>query len=117
VCFGTVEEGTVVRVVSEADWRIFREIRGRALEAFAEQVLREVDAICSDQTRGAHERYLEVHRLLDERDRSLAKAFDHVSRSRMLEHLAAMSLLGLVSAEDLADLSPETQEYVRVLSD
>lgn len=107
----------MVRDVSEADWRIFRKVRERALEAFAEQVLQEIAEICSDQTRGAHERYLEVFRLLDERDRSLATAFDHVSRSRMLEHLAAMRLLGLVAEEDLANLSPETQARVRLLGE
>jgi hypothetical protein len=35
----------------------------------------------------------------------------------MLEHLVAMRALGLVAREDLAGMSPETQERVRLLAE
>lgn len=102
--------------VPEIDWKVFRSLRERALERFAEHVLGELTRICSDRSSSAHERYLRIHRLLAERDRSMATAFDHLSRSRMLQHLAlaAMTALGLVEAEDLSNLSRETQDRVRV---
>jgi hypothetical protein len=103
--------------VPEADWRIFRTLRERALERFAQQILDELASVCSDRTRVAHERYLEIHRLLRERDRAMADAFDYLSRSRMLLHLAAMRSLGLLDAGDLEGMSEGTRERVRFLTD
>ena len=103
--------------VPESDWRIFRTLRERALERFAEQILGELATLCSDGSRGAHERYLEVHRLLRDRDRAMAAAFDHLSRSRMLLQLAAMRSLGLVDPGDLEGMSQGTQERIRLLTE
>jgi hypothetical protein len=103
--------------VPEADWRIFRTLRERALERFAEQILDELATVCSDRSRDAAERYGEVWGLLRERDRAMADAFDHLSRSRMLLHLAAMRSLGLVDAGDLEGMSHATQERVRLLTE
>jgi hypothetical protein len=103
--------------VPEADGRIFRTLRERALERFAEQILDELATVCSDRSRGAHERYLQVCRLLRERDRAMADAFDYLSRSRMLLQLAAMRSLGLLDAGDLETMSQATQERVRLLTE
>jgi hypothetical protein len=103
--------------VPEADWRIFRTLRERALERFAEQILDELATICSARGRSAHERYLEAWRLLRERDRAMADAFDYLRRSRMLPQLAAMRALGLVDAGDLEPMSKTTRERVHLLTE
>lgn len=107
----------MTREVPEADWRVFRKLREEALERLSEQILDEVARICADRTRGAHERYLEVFQLLRDRDRAMAGAFDYLSRSRMVQHLAAMKALGLVDTSDLSGMSRETQERVRILTE
>lgn len=73
--------------------------------------------VCPDRSGSAHERYLEVWRFLRERDREMAPAFDYLSRSRMVEHLAAMIVLELLEPDDLSAMSCETQERVRVLTE
>ena len=107
----------MTREVPEADWKVFRQLRDRALERFAEQILGEVAGICVDQIHPPHERYLEVWRVLREHDMAMAGAFDHLSRSRMFTHLAPMKALGLVDAADLSRMSTETQERIRVLTE
>src|SRR5512134_1569337 len=76
----------------ETDWRVFRELREVALDRFCRRVLEEATRICSDTSRGPHERYLEIYRLLQARDESLGRAFDDPRRSRMLWQLAAIAL-------------------------
>jgi hypothetical protein len=105
------------REVPEHDWKIFRRLREEALEAFSRQILNELVTICSERNRTAYERYGEVHRLLRDRDRSMAEAFDYLSRSRMLQHLAAMRELGLVRPEDLTGMSHQTQDRIRLLTE
>ena len=107
----------MAKEVPEADWRSFRILRERALERFAEQVLDELASVCSDRSRGAHVRYLEIHRVLKERDRAMASAFDYLSRSRMLLQLATMTSLGLVSEDDLEGMSRATRDRVRLLTE
>jgi hypothetical protein len=47
----------------------------------------------------------------------MADAFDYLSRSRMLLHLASMRSLGLLDAGDLEDMSEGTRERVRLLTE
>jgi len=105
------------RGVPEQDWKIFRKLRDEALARLSQRVLDDLGRMCADRSGSAYERYLEVHRFLRERDREMANAFDHLSRSRMVEHLAAMIALGLVEPHDLTAMSSETRERVQVLTD
>lgn len=103
--------------VPERDWRIFRKVRDDALHRLSQRVLDDLARMCADRSISAHERYLEVWRFLRERDREIATAFDYLSRSRMVQHLAAMIVLELLKPDDLSAMSWETRERVRVLTD
>lgn len=102
--------------ISESDWRIFRQLREVALDRFSRRVLEEAARICADTSRGPHERYLELYRLLEARDQSLGRAFDDPRRSRMLWQLAAIRALGVLEDEELAGLSPESRRQVEALA-
>ncbi len=103
------------RKVPEADWREFRKLREVALEKLSGQILDDVVRVCTDHSGSAHDRYLEVWRILRNRDRDMAGAFDSLSRSRMIQHLAAMIALGLLEVGDLEHMSHDTQELIRLL--
>ena len=62
--------------VPESDWKIFRELRVVALERFCKRVLEELEPLRLDTSRSHHERYLDVFRLLQNRDEELAHAFN-----------------------------------------
>jgi hypothetical protein len=100
-----------MRTIREADWKIFKQVRETALQQFCRQVLDDIDAISRDEALPAHERYLEVYKLIQARDRKLCAGFDGLSRSRAIVQLMFIRKLGLISSDELARFSPEVQQY------
>jgi hypothetical protein len=101
--------------VPESDWKLFREIRGMALDRFCRRVLEEVDVLRLDASRSHHERYLALFRLLQNRDEQLAYAFNDPRRSRMIAQLAAIHAYGLLEAGELAGFTARTRATVESL--
>jgi hypothetical protein len=99
----------------ESDWKLFRQLREHALERFCERVFQELRPILGDGERTYHERYIEIFRLLKERDRELATAFDNPARSRMLEQLAAMQAHELLEPDELGRFTEGTRAAVQLL--
>jgi hypothetical protein len=104
------------RDVPEADWKLFRELRAKALERFCERVLGEIGKLAAAADSSFHARYLEVYRQIDDRDKELARAFNDMRRSRMVEQLTLMCALGLIEDEELLKFSDHTQVVVGFLT-
>ena len=104
------------RSISEADWKVFRQLRVVALERFCERALAEVGALASSTDKSAHERYLAVFRLLEQRDRELADAFNGARRSTALRQLALIQSHRLLTEEEMGRFSPDTREAVQLLA-
>jgi hypothetical protein len=102
--------------ISEADWKVFRQFRVVALERFCRRALEEVSRLASGTDNSAHERYLAVFRLIEQRDRELADAFDAARRSTALRQLALIRSHGLLTEEEMGRFTPETREAVRLLA-
>ncbi len=102
--------------IREADWRVFRELRRRALERFCQRALSEVDRIVSDSNRGAHERYLAAFELLERRDRELANAFNDQRRSTAVQQLAYIKSLDLLTKEEMTRFSTEVRDVIAFLA-
>jgi hypothetical protein len=100
--------------ISEADWKLFRQLHPLALERFCERVLAEVGRLASETDKSAHERYLAVFQLLQQRDKELAEAFDDLRRSTAWRQLAVIRSRGLLTEEEFARFSPGTQGAVQV---
>jgi hypothetical protein len=100
----------------ESDWKVFRELRERALERFCKRVLEEMELIRADESRSHHSRYLSVYRLLRDRDRQLADAFNAPRRSRMIVQLVAMVACGSLEPDELRKFSPSTRSAVQCFS-
>lgn len=74
--------------IRESEWKVFRRFHAIALERFCERVLSEIGRLASDDSKTHHERYLAVFKLIKQRDKELADAFDSPSRSSAVEQLA-----------------------------
>jgi len=96
--------------IRESDWKVFRQVRTVALERFCEKVLREIISFASDATKTPHERYLDIYKLVRERDRMLADAFNDVRRSTALLQLSIIHSHGLFTEEEMAKFSPEARD-------
>src|SRR5437867_8709064 len=105
----------MLRVISESDWKLFRQLRPIALERFCERVLAEIDRIASDGSETSHERYLAVFKLIEQRDKELAGAFDDFRRSTALYQLACIHSQGLLTDEEMGRFTAETRDIVQFL--
>ena len=100
----------------ESDWKAFRELQPIALERFCKRTLAEVQAILADGSRTHHERYLDVFRLLRNRDDKLAHAFNDPRRSRMIGQLVAIYAYGLLESDEFERLSERTRATIESLA-
>ncbi len=62
--------------------------------------------------RGRHERYLSIFKLIQDRDKQIALAFDGLSRSNALFKLTEMRRENLLTDQEFAEFSDETQRIV-----
>jgi hypothetical protein len=100
--------------IAESDWKKFKRVRTLALERFSQRVLDDCGRILGDESATAHERYLELYRLIQERDREIAEAFNDFRRSTASFCLRLMWQHGLVTDGEMSEFSPEIQRLARL---
>jgi hypothetical protein len=91
--------------ISETDWKIFKQIKERALEKYCLQCLAEFKAIAERTDLSPHERYLLNYRTVKERDIILANIFNGLSRSRAFVQLLHIRHEGWADPDLIAQLS------------
>ena len=97
----------------DSDWKVVRKLHDLALERFCQRVLADVDRINGVTTIKAHARYLEIFKLIEEQDKEIEWIFNDLTRFNAMEHLFAMRSRGLLSEDEFALLSQETQDQVK----
>jgi len=102
--------------MQESEWKRFRQLHVVALNRFCEKVLQEISQITADATKSPHERYLQIFKVLRERDRVVADAFDDLRRSTALMQLAIIYAQGLINDDELRDFTQETRDAVLSMS-
>ena len=102
--------------ILESDWKRFKPLRELALERFCEKVLRDIGRIGADAEKSRHERYLDIYRLMHEKDGELVRTFDFLRRSTALVQLGLFRSHGLITDEDLAGFSEELQNQIKAFS-
>jgi hypothetical protein len=100
--------------IKESDWRVFRRLHSLALERYCKRVLEEV-RVAADCKGEYHDCYRKVYRLIRNRDKRLAAAFDDPRRSNAFILLANMIGEGLLTAEELKQFSREAQNSIEVI--
>jgi len=108
-------EMAMMREIKEADWKIFRQLHAVALERFCQRVLDDSERLHGDTRHSAYERYVAIYRLFDERDKEVARLFNDLRRSTALWQIAALKGRGLLTKEEFARFSQETQSLVAAL--
>src|ERR1700694_2088925 len=98
--------------IRESDWKLFRRFHEIALERFCKQVIEEMNQATSKITDNFHEHYLEVFRLIMDRNEEMAQAFDDMRRSKAFILLANIRESQLLTDEEILELSSEAREAV-----
>lgn len=101
------------REISEPDWKLWRKISGIALERFCQRTLEGLTKFASGSD-NAHERYVKLFKYIHKADKKIAIAFNDVKRSTAIDQLVYTVAEGMVTREELAQFSEETQEIVRL---
>ena len=104
-----------MREIKEPDWKVLRRVHPLALERFCERVLAEIDSLSRDGAMSHHERYLEIFRIIQQRDREIARLLDNPRRSHALTMLAQIRSQGLLTKDEFSRLSPETRGAIQML--
>ena len=100
----------------ESDWRRFKQVHAKLLEEYCCRILKEVAAASQGTMGSAHDRYLGVNKLIKERDRKLANAFDDFRRSTAVMQLVIMRRMQLLTDEDLGLFSEQTRARVEAIA-
>jgi hypothetical protein len=103
------------RTIVEADWKVLRRLHPLALERFCERLLSELDRVMHDRTQSAHQRYLDIFKIIEQRDREIASMFNDPRRSNALGMLAKIRSEGLLTEDEFSSLSPETRSAIQLL--
>ena len=104
-----------MREIKESDWKILRQLQSLALERLCEEILLEIAQINADTAKTFHERYLSIYKILQRRDKEVARIFDDLRRSTALIKLAAMKSHGLLTEDEFSRFSEETREVIALL--
>src|SRR5438046_1604351 len=98
--------------IPESDWRRFKEVHNKLLERYCSRILEEVAAASQDTEGAAHDRYMKVYKLIQERDKQMANAFDDFRRSTAVMQLGILRRMKLLTDEDLTMFSEQTRARV-----
>ncbi len=68
--------------MKESDWKVFKQIKEKAIERFCETALNEFGKVIDDDKEHVHHRYLLLYKLVRDRDKEMGLLFDGHSRSK-----------------------------------
>lgn len=97
--------------IPEADWRRLSALKPVALERLCNRILEELTLVAQSEDT-SHERYLNIFKLIQDRDKQIALVFDGLSRSNALFKLTEMRRENLLTDQEFAEFSDETQRIV-----
>src|SRR5215469_2728846 len=102
--------------IPESDWRRFKEVHSKLLERYCCRVLEEVGNASRGTAGSAHDRYLKIYRLVEQRDTQMANAFNDFRRSTAVMQLGIMRRMKLLTDEDLSLFSEQTRTRVESIA-
>jgi len=101
--------------IAEADWKELRRVHPLALERYCEEVLAEIERVTHNSAQSPHQRYLDIFKIIEQRDREMASIFDDPKRSNALTMLAQIRAASLLTEDEFSCLSPETRSAIELL--
>jgi len=94
----------------ESDWKIFKQIKEKAIELFCTKALHEFEVIITDKNEHVHDRYARLYKQVKKTDKRMAQIFNDHSRSKATMQLIAIRSENLAEEKLLSKLSGEFLE-------
>ncbi|WP_150141483.1 hypothetical protein [Candidatus Enterovibrio escicola] len=99
-------------MISEADWKHFKQVKADALDICCQQVLDDVRKGIDDPELSNHAKYLYLYKLMENSDKRIVNIFDYNARSKAMLQLALMKSDGLLEAKQISGFSYELQSFI-----
>ncbi|MFD3319643.1 hypothetical protein [Alteromonas macleodii] len=99
-------------MISEADWKHFKQVKADALDKCCQQVLDDVRKGIDNPELSNHAKYLYLYKLIENSDKRIANIFDYNARSKAMLQLALMKSDGLLEAKQISGFSDELQSFI-----
>ncbi len=99
-------------MISEADWKHFKQVKADALDICCQQVLEDVRKGIDDPELSNHAKYLYLYKLMENSDKRIVNIFDYNARSKAMLQLALMKSDGLLEAKQISGFSDELQSFI-----
>lgn len=96
--------------MKDSDWKKFKLIKEKAIEQFCTQALNEFEQVILNTGESAHDRYLQLYKLVRDRDKEMALIFDDHSKSKAPIQLMIIRSHGFADEALLAELSDEFRD-------
>ena len=96
--------------MKNSDWKMFKEIKDKAIERFCEIALSEFREAMDKKDEHIHNRYLLNFKLVQNRDKKMSLLFDGHSRSKAPLQLLAIRREGFADEDLVAKLSEEFRD-------
>ena len=98
--------------VPEKDCKILSGLREKLLNSACDTIFRRIEQISSARKEREHQAYLELWQEIKKQDDAIAEMFDDLKRSNAVFKMAALKHYGVLTVEQMALFSTETQEQV-----
>ena len=99
-------------MISEADWKHFKQVKADALDKCCQQVLDDVRRGIDNPELSNHAKYLYLYKLMENSDKRIVNIFDYNARSKAMLQLALMKSDGLLEAKQISGFSDELQSFI-----
>jgi hypothetical protein len=103
--------------IREADWKIFKELHGIAMERFFQRAVAGLALKAGNDRNTNRTRFWDVHEQVAADARAAAEMFDGSRRSRAMWMLLRWRAEGLIKEEEMGRFSIELQESVKSVLD
>ena len=97
--------------MKESDWKIFKQIKQKAIELFCSRALQEFEEVITNKNDSVHDKYSLLYKLVRDRDKQMGRLFDDHSRSKAILQLLAIRAEGLADESLLRELSEESLKF------
>ena len=99
-------------MISESDWKHFKQVKADALDKCCQQILDELREGIDNPELSNHAKYLYLYKLMENSDKRIANIFDYNARSKAMLQLALMKSDGLLEAKQISGFSDELQSFI-----
>lgn len=98
--------------IPEKDWKMIRKLKDEVLNKLCGRILSKVSETLNGSDQTEHGKYLNVYKIINEEDDSIAAMFNDLKRSNAIIKLSLWKQNDLLTEEQFMLFSEETRERI-----